>query len=388
MSKYLFTSECVTPGHPDKICDQISDAILDAALDQDENARVAIETLVTTGQVIVAGEMTTSAYINIQDIVRSTIKRIGYNDSRLGFSYDCGVLNAIHEQSSDIALGVDTGGAGDQGMMFGGAVKETPELMPLPIALSRAITNQYDLIRRTDPSFEWARPDGKSQVTVIYEDGKPIGIDTIVMSVQHSPDISQKEIKQHLIDSIIGPVLDKYGFSWKDVRVFHINPTGRFVIGGPHGDSGVTGRKIIVDTYGGYFSHGGGAFSGKDPTKVDRSAAYMARYIAKNIVAAGLSDKCEVQLSYAIGIKTPVSINIKNYGTSTVPSSVLEKAVYEVFDMTPEGIINKFKLRKPDFSYEELAARGHFGRTDLDLPWERTDATDKLKKHVDMYLRT
>ncbi|MCB2314116.1 methionine adenosyltransferase [Clostridium tagluense] len=380
--EYLFTSECVTKGHPDKICDQISDAILDACLTEDPDSRVACETLVTTGQVVVAGEITTKTYVEVQDVVRKVIKDIGYTKGELLFSAEsCGILNAIHSQSPDISQGVDVGGAGDQGMMFGGACTETPELMPLPISIARAITNKYTELR-DDGRLIWGRPDGKAQVTVKYDSkGSPIGIDTIVMSVQHDPSIERDEIQQQLELYVIGPILKPYGFSIEDVRKIYVNPTGKFIIGGPHGDSGLTGRKIIVDTYGGYFSHGGGAFSGKDPTKVDRSAAYAARWVAKNIVAAGLATKVEVQLSYAIGVIEPTSINIKCFGTAKVDKNILIDAVTTVFDLTPLGIIKALGLKQPSFKYQDLAASGHLGRTDIDLPWERLDKVEELKTY-------
>ncbi len=373
-----FTSECVSPGHPDKIADQISDAVLDACLESDPNARVACEVFCTTGQVIVGGEITTDTYVNIQDIVRNKVDEIGYKHG-MGFDADCGVLNAIHSQSPDIAMGVDTGGAGDQGIMFGGAVNETPELMPMALTLARAVTNRITDLRKSGV-LSWARPDAKSQVTLAYEDGKILYVDTVVVSVQHNEDTAQEQITSDIKQKVIFPVLEQYGLNPADVKHFHINPTGRFVIGGPHGDTGLTGRKIIVDTYGGYFKHGGGAFSGKDPSKVDRSAAYAARWIAKNIVAAGLAEKCEVQLSYAIGIAQPTSIKVDTFGTGAYSEQKLAAAVAKVFDLSPRGIELELSLRNPKFKYQDLAARGHIGRTDIDLTWERTNKTEALKK--------
>lgn len=374
-----FTSECVSPGHPDKIADQISDAVLDACLKDDPASRVACEVFCTTGQVVVGGEITTKTYIDIQKIVRDKIDEIGYTTG-MGFDSDCGVLNAIHSQSPDIAMGVDTGGAGDQGIMFGGAVKETPELMPLALVLAREIIVKLTKLTR-DKELKWARPDAKSQVTLAYDkDGKIVGVDTIVVSVQHNPDVTQEQIHNDIKELVIKPVLERYNLDSEKVREYHINPTGRFVIGGPHGDTGLTGRKIIVDTYGGYFRHGGGAFSGKDPSKVDRSAAYAARWVAKNIVAAGLADKCEVQLSYAIGVAKPTSIKIDTFGTGKVDESKLAEKVAEIFDLTPRGIEKELELRDGNFKYQDLAAFGHIGRTDLELPWERTNKVDELKK--------
>lgn len=367
-----FTSEFVSPGHPDKVSDQISDAVLDACLKDDPNSRVACEVFCTTGQVIVGGEITTSTYIDIQDIVRNKIDEIGYREG-MGFDSNCGVLNAIHSQSPDIAMGVDTGGAGDQGIMFGGAVEETPELMPLAVVLAREIIIRLTKLTR-DKTLGWARPDAKSQVTLAYdEDGKIAYVDTIVLSVQHNPDVTQEKIKSDVISMVIEPVLKAYNLDCKQVKKYHINPTGRFVIGGPHGDTGLTGRKIIVDTYGGYFRHGGGAFSGKDPSKVDRSGAYAARWVAKNIVAAGLAKKCEVQLSYAIGVAEPTSIKVDTFGTAILDETLLAEAVKNVFDLTPRGIEKALELRSGNFKYQDLAAFGHIGRTDLDIPWEKTN---------------
>ncbi|MGL4425811.1 MAG: methionine adenosyltransferase [Cetobacterium sp.] len=374
-----FTSECVSPGHPDKIADQISDAVLDACIKNDPAARVACEVFCTTGQVIVGGEITTTTYIDIQDIVRNKIDEIGYKQG-MGFDSDCGVLNAIHSQSPDISMGVDVGGAGDQGIMFGGAVKETPELMPLALVLSREIIVKLTKITRSK-ELSWARPDAKSQVTLAYDEaGKVVGVDTVVVSVQHNPDVTQEQIHNDVKEMVIKPVLEAYNLNSEDVKHYHINPTGRFVIGGPHGDTGLTGRKIIVDTYGGFFRHGGGAFSGKDPSKVDRSAAYAARWVAKNIVAADLADKCEVQLSYAIGVVEPTSVKIETFGTGKVEEIKLAEAVQNVFDLTPRGIERDLELRSGNFNYQDLAAFGHIGRTDLDLPWERTNKIEELKR--------
>ncbi|WP_418964394.1 methionine adenosyltransferase [Cetobacterium sp.] len=376
-----FTSECVSPGHPDKIADQISDAVLDACIKNDPAARVACEVFCTTGQVVVGGEITTTTYIDIQDIVRNKINEIGYKNG-MGFDADCGVLNAIHSQSPDIAMGVDIGGAGDQGIMFGGAVKETPELMPLALVLAREIIVKLTRLTRSKDLL-WARPDAKSQVTLAYdENGKIVGVDTVVVSVQHNPEATQEQIHQDIKELVIKPVLESYNLSTEDVKNYHINPTGRFVIGGPHGDTGLTGRKIIVDTYGGFFRHGGGAFSGKDPSKVDRSAAYAARWVAKNIVAADLADKCEVQLSYAIGVAEPTSIKVETFGTGKVDEIKLAEAVQKVFDLTPRGIERDLELRSGKFNYQDLAAFGHIGRTDLDLPWERVDKVEELKKYL------
>ena len=373
-----FTSEFVSPGHPDKVSDQISDAVLDACLKDDPNSRVACEVFCTTGQVIVGGEITTTTYIDVQKIVREKIAEIGYQDG-MGFDENCGVLSAIHAQSPDIAMGVDTGGAGDQGLMFGGAVKETPELMPLALVLARAIMVKLTRMTRAG-ELDWARPDAKSQVTLAYdEEGNIDHVDTIVLSVQHNPDVTQEQIRKDVIEKVIKPVLVAYNLDPSQVNHFHINPTGRFVIGGPHGDTGLTGRKIIVDTYGGYFRHGGGAFSGKDPSKVDRSAAYAARWVAKNIVAADLADKCEVQLSYAIGVVEPTSVKVDTFGTGKVSEIELAKAVNKVFDLTPRGIERELELRSGKFKYQDLAAFGHIGRTDLDLPWEKCNKVEELK---------
>ncbi|MDR1832256.1 MAG: methionine adenosyltransferase [Fusobacteriaceae bacterium] len=374
-----FTSEFVSPGHPDKISDQISDAILDECLERDPAARVACEVFCTTGQVIVGGEITTTTYVDIQKVIREKIREIGYREG-LGFDPNCGVLNGIHAQSPDIAMGVDTGGAGDQGIMFGGAVRETPELMPLAIVLAREIIVRLTKLTR-EGGLPWARPDAKSQVTLAYDRGGRVNhVDTIVLSVQHEPDVTRDFIEKEVKEKVIAPVLTRYGLDPAAVRRYHINPTGRFVIGGPSGDTGLTGRKIIVDTYGGYFRHGGGAFSGKDPSKVDRSGAYAARWVAKNIVAAGLADKCEVQLSYAIGVAEPVSIKVDAFGTGKADETDLSEAVRAVFDLTPRGIEKALELRSGKIKYQDLAAFGHIGRTDLDTPWERTDKAEDLKK--------
>ena len=395
MEKLLFTSESVTEGHPDKMCDAISDAILDALLEKDPMSRVACETATTTGLVLVMGEITTKAYVDIQKIVRDTIREIGYTRGKYGFDADtCGVITAIDEQSGDIAMGVDKAleakehkmtddqieaiGAGDQGMMFGFATNETEEYMPYPIALAHKLARQLTKIRK-DGTLPYLRPDGKTQVTVEYdENGKPARLDAVVLSTQHDPDVTQEQIhediKKHVFDAILPQELVD------ENTKFFVNPTGRFVIGGPHGDSGLTGRKIIVDTYGGYARHGGGAFSGKDCTKVDRSAAYAARYAAKNIVAAGLADKCEIQLSYAIGVAQPTSVMVDTFGTGKLSDEKITEIVRENFDLRPAGIIKMLDLRRP--IYKQTAAYGHFGRNDLDLPWEKLDKVDALKKYL------
>lgn len=378
-----FTSECVSPGHPDKVSDQISDAVLDACLKDDPESRVACEVFCTTGQVIVGGEITTKTFVNIQNVVRDKIREIGYKPG-MGFDSDCGVFNSIHAQSPDIAMGVDRGGAGDQGIMFGGAVKETPELMPLALILAREILKVYVELKDNE-ILAWARPDAKSQVTLAYDKNEKIQfVEAIVVSAQHNPDVTQEKIHKDLKELVIDPVLRKYNLKFEDVKKIFINPTGQFIIGGPHGDTGLTGRKIIVDTYGGYFRHGGGAFSGKDPSKVDRSAAYAARWVAKNIVAADLAYKCEVQLSYAIGVVEPISIKVDTFGTGKVDEIELSKAVKNIFDLTPRGIERDLKLRSGEFKYQDLAAFGHIGRTDIDLPWERIDKIEELKKYFNL----
>ena len=395
MEKRLFTSESVTEGHPDKVCDAISDAILDACMEKDPMSRVACETAVCTGFALVTGEITTNAYVDIQKIVRDTVKEIGYTKSEYGFDGNtCAVLVAIDEQSVDIAMGVDKAleakenkmsdeeieaiGAGDQGMMFGYATNETPEYMPYPISLAHKLARQLTKVRK-DGTLTYLRPDGKSQVSVEYdENGKPVRLEAVVLSTQHDPDVTQEKIHEDIKKYVFDPVLPKELID--DKTKFFINPTGRFVIGGPHGDAGLTGRKIIVDTYGGYARHGGGAFSGKDCTKVDRSAAYAARYVAKNIVAAGLADRCEIQLSYAIGVAQPTSVMVDTFGTGKVSDEKLDEIIRSNFDLRPAGIIKMLDLRRP--IYKQTAAYGHFGRLDLDLPWEKTDKAEALKKYL------
>ena len=374
-SNYLFTSESVTEGHPDKIADQISDAVLDEVLRQDETGRVACETLVTTGLVILAGEITSSAQVDYPQVARETIREIGYTRAKFGFDCDtCSVLTAIDKQSPDIALGVDTGGAGDQGLMFGFACNETPELMPLPIQLAHNLTQKLAEVRRAG-TLPYLRPDGKSQVTIEYRDGRPFRVDAIVISTQHDPQITNEQLHEEIISHVVNKTVSSELID-KETK-YHINPTGRFVIGGPQGDAGLTGRKIIVDTYGGYAPHGGGAFSGKDPTKVDRSAAYMARYIAKNVVAAGLAEKCLVQLAYAIGIAEPVSVLIDTGGTGRVPENTLVEIVRKNFQLTPQSIMETLKLRRP--IYRKTAAYGHFGREDGAFTWEATDRAHDMR---------
>ena len=383
MKKFTyFTSEFVSPGHPDKVSDQISDAILDACLADDPNSRVACEVFCTTGLVVVGGEITTTTYIDVQEIVRKKIEEIGYRPG-MGFDSNCGTLSCIHSQSPDIAMGVDVGGAGDQGIMFGGAVKETEELMPLALVLSREILVRLTKMMKAG-EITWARPDQKSQVTLAYdENGNVDHVDSIVVSVQHDEEVSHAEIEKTIIEKVVNPVLEKYKLNTENIK-YYINPTGRFVIGGPHGDTGLTGRKIIVDTYGGYFRHGGGAFSGKDPSKVDRSAAYAARWVAKNVVAADFADKCEIQLSYAIGVDKPVSIKVDTFGTAKVDEEKISEAIAKVFDLSPRGIEKALELREGRFKYQDLAAFGHIGRTDIDTPWERLNKIEELKKAINL----
>ncbi len=375
---YLFTSESVTEGHPDKIADQISDAVLDAVISQDPQGRVACEALVTTGLAFVAGEISTTCYVDIAGVVRNTIKEAGYIKPEYGFDYqNCGVITAIQEQSSDIALGVDKGGAGDQGMMFGYAVKETEELMPLPITLAHKLAKRLTEVRKSK-LLSYLRPDGKSQVTVLYENGEPKKVTAVVISAQHDPEVTDKKLKEEIKEEVILKVVPE---EWrdKDLKIF-INPTGRFVVGGPQGDTGVTGRKIMVDTYGGVGRHGGGCFSGKDPSKVDRSAAYMMRYLAKNIVAAGLADKCELQVAYAIGVREPLSLMVNTFGTGKVEERKLAEIVRDSFDLSPGGIIDYLKLKRP--IYKRTACYGHFGRNEKEFTWENTDKTDFFRSEA------
>jgi S-adenosylmethionine synthetase len=374
--EYLFTSESVTEGHPDKIADQVSDAVLDAVLTQDPTGRVACETLLTTGLVVVAGEITTSCYVDIPRVARETIREVGYTRAKYGFDYEtCGVITAIDEQSGDIAMGVDKLGAGDQGLMFGYACTETEELMPLPIMLAHKLCQRLTHVRKSG-QIGYLRPDGKSQVSVRYVDGKPVGVETVVISTQHGPDAELSKIREEMIEQVVLPTIPKHLVDAKRIT-YHINPTGRFVTGGPMGDTGLTGRKIIVDTYGGSCPHGGGAFSGKDPTKVDRSACYMARHVAKNLVAAGLAERAQVQVAYAIGVADPVSIMVETFGTGKVPNSKLEQLIRKHFDFTPSGIIKYLDLRRP--FYRKTAAYGHFGRNEPEFTWERTNRAKDLR---------
>src|SRR3990172_3582854 len=381
--EYLFTSESVTEGHPDKVCDQISDAVLDAHLKQDPKSRVACETLVTTGLIVIAGEITSAAYVNYQDVARRTVKEIGYGESGTGFDWQsCAVIVTLDRQSPDIAMGVDEGagkeqGAGDQGLMFGYACDHTKEFMPMPISLAHKLTRRLSEVRK-NRILDFLRPDGKSQVTLRYVDGRPVSVDTVVISSQHSPDVAQSKLREGIMEEVIKKVIPEELLT--PATKFYINPTGKFVVGGPHGDCGLTGRKIIVDTYGGHGSHGGGAFSGKDPSKVDRSASYMARYVAKNVVAAGLADECELQLAYVIGVAEPVSVMVDTNGTEKAPCEKIEAAIRKVFPLKPADLIKELNLLRP--IYRKTAAYGHFGRNEPEFTWEKTDKTELLKKEL------
>ncbi|MXY49799.1 MAG: methionine adenosyltransferase [Gemmatimonadetes bacterium] len=376
---YLFTSESVTEGHPDKVADQISDAVLDAVIEQDPYARVACETFVTTGLVVVGGEITTDGHVDAQSVARETVKSIGYTDSGFGLDWEsCGVVVSLDQQSADIAMGVDRQGAGDQGMMFGYATNETPEMMPLPITLAHRLTRNLAAIRKNGTA-PYLRPDGKSQVTVEYVDGQPRRIDTVVIAAQHDPDVSNEQIREDIVNEVIGPALPEELIDPGRIK-YHVNATGRFVTGGPQGDAGLTGRKIIVDTYGGYCRHGGGAYSGKDPTKVDRSASYAARYVAKNVVAAGLAEKCEIQLAYVIGVAEPVSVNVNSFGTGAVDDLEITRLIRKHFDLTPQGIIESLDLRRP--IYRPTASYGHFGRNEAGFTWENCDKAEELRNHA------
>ncbi|MDE2848061.1 MAG: methionine adenosyltransferase [Gemmatimonadota bacterium] len=376
---YLFTSESVTEGHPDKVADQISDAVLDAVIEQDPYARVACETFVTTGLVVVGGEITTDGHVDAQSVARETVKSIGYTDSGFGLDWEsCGVVVSLDQQSADIAMGVDRQGAGDQGMMFGYATDETPEMMPLPITLAHRLTRNLAAIRKNGAA-PYLRPDGKSQVTVEYVDGQPRRIDTVVIAAQHDPDVSNEQIREDIVNEVIGPALPEELIDPGRIK-YHVNATGRFVTGGPQGDAGLTGRKIIVDTYGGYCRHGGGAYSGKDPTKVDRSASYAARYVAKNVVAAGLAEKCEIQLAYVIGVAEPVSVNVNSFGTGAADDLEITRLIRKHFDLTPQGIIESLDLRRP--IYRPTASYGHFGRNEAGFTWENCDKAEELRNHA------